>query len=57
MGLFGSLKANKSIDILIEPEAMITDIIPLSDIDKNGFDVLNHDKDRAIKILVAPELG
>jgi len=41
----------------IEPEAMITDIIPLSDIVKSGFDVLNREKDRSIKVLVAPELG
>jgi threonine dehydrogenase-like Zn-dependent dehydrogenase len=38
----------------VEPESIVTRIVPLDDIAREGFDVLADDKDRAIKILVAP---
>jgi len=38
----------------ITPEAIVTSVIPLEDIARSGFDVLADDKDREIKILVAP---
>jgi (R,R)-butanediol dehydrogenase/meso-butanediol dehydrogenase/diacetyl reductase len=38
----------------VEPESIVTRIVPLDDIASEGFDVLADDKDRDIKILVAP---
>lgn len=38
----------------VEPESIVTRIVPLDDIASQGFDVLADDKDRDIKILVAP---
>jgi (R,R)-butanediol dehydrogenase/meso-butanediol dehydrogenase/diacetyl reductase len=38
----------------IRPEAIITDIIPLADIARSGFEVLAEKKETAIKILVEP---
>jgi len=38
----------------VEPESIVTSIVPLDDIAKQGFDVLADQKDRDIKILVAP---
>ena len=38
----------------VEPESIVTSIVPLDDIAREGFDVLADDKDRDIKILVAP---
>ena len=38
----------------VEPESIVTRIVPLDDIASGGFDVLADDKDRDIKILVAP---
>lgn len=38
----------------IEPEACVTDIIPLSDIVTHGFEALASRKENVIKILVAP---
>ncbi len=38
----------------IQPEVIITDIIGLKDIAKNGFEVLAGKKDGAVKILVEP---
>jgi (R,R)-butanediol dehydrogenase/meso-butanediol dehydrogenase/diacetyl reductase len=37
-----------------EPESIVTRIVPLDDIARQGFDVLADDKDRDIKILIAP---
>ena len=37
-----------------EPESIVTRIVPLDDIASQGFDVLADDKDRDIKILIAP---
>jgi (R,R)-butanediol dehydrogenase/meso-butanediol dehydrogenase/diacetyl reductase len=37
-----------------EPESIVTRIVPLADIARQGFDVLADDKDRDIKILIAP---
>jgi (R,R)-butanediol dehydrogenase/meso-butanediol dehydrogenase/diacetyl reductase len=37
-----------------EPESIVTRIVPLDDIASRGFDVLADDKDRDIKILIAP---
>jgi (R,R)-butanediol dehydrogenase/meso-butanediol dehydrogenase/diacetyl reductase len=39
---------------LVEPESIVTRIVPLDDIASEGFDVLADDKDRDIKILIAP---
>jgi (R,R)-butanediol dehydrogenase/meso-butanediol dehydrogenase/diacetyl reductase len=39
---------------LVEPESIVTRIVPLDDIASQGFDVLADHKDRDIKILVAP---
>jgi threonine dehydrogenase-like Zn-dependent dehydrogenase len=36
------------------PESIGTRIVPLGDISAEGFDVLADDKDRDIKILIAP---
>jgi (R,R)-butanediol dehydrogenase/meso-butanediol dehydrogenase/diacetyl reductase len=38
----------------VEPESIVTRIVPLQDIASRGFEVLADDKDRDIKILVAP---
>jgi (R,R)-butanediol dehydrogenase/meso-butanediol dehydrogenase/diacetyl reductase len=38
----------------VEPERIVTRIVPLEDIASRGFEVLADDKDRDIKILVAP---
>ena len=38
----------------VEPESIVTSIVALEDIAKQGFDVLADQKDRDIKILVAP---
>jgi (R,R)-butanediol dehydrogenase/meso-butanediol dehydrogenase/diacetyl reductase len=38
----------------IEPETIITSIIPLDQISERGFEILATDKDRDIKILVEP---
>jgi (R,R)-butanediol dehydrogenase / meso-butanediol dehydrogenase / diacetyl reductase len=38
----------------IQPESIITDIIPLAEIAKSGFDVLAGKSQKAIKILVEP---
>jgi len=38
----------------VEPESIVTRIVPLDEIATEGFDVLADDKDRDIKILVAP---
>lgn len=38
----------------VEPESIVTRIVPLDDIASEGFDVLADDKDRDIKILIAP---
>jgi (R,R)-butanediol dehydrogenase/meso-butanediol dehydrogenase/diacetyl reductase len=38
----------------VEPESIVTRIVPLDDIANEGFDVLADHKDRDIKILVAP---
>ena len=38
----------------VEPESIVTRIVPLDDIASEGFDVLADDKDRDIKILVSP---
>ncbi len=38
----------------VEPESIVTRIVSLDDIASEGFDVLADDKDRDIKILVAP---
>ena len=38
----------------IEPEAIVTDVIPLEDLSERGFEVLTREKERAIKILVKP---
>ena len=38
----------------VEPESIVTRIVPLDDIASQGFDVLADDKDRDIKILIAP---
>jgi (R,R)-butanediol dehydrogenase/meso-butanediol dehydrogenase/diacetyl reductase len=38
----------------VEPESIVTSIVPLDDIASEGFDVLADDKDRDIKVLVAP---
>ncbi len=38
----------------VEPESIVTRIVPLDDIASEGFDVLADHKDRDIKILVAP---
>jgi (R,R)-butanediol dehydrogenase/meso-butanediol dehydrogenase/diacetyl reductase len=37
-----------------EPESIVTRIVPLDEIASQGFDVLADDKDRDIKILIAP---
>jgi (R,R)-butanediol dehydrogenase/meso-butanediol dehydrogenase/diacetyl reductase len=37
-----------------EPESIVTRIVPLDDIAREGFDVLADEKDRDIKILIAP---
>jgi len=37
-----------------EPESIVTRIVPLDDIASQGFDVLADEKDRDIKILIAP---
>lgn len=37
-----------------EPESIVTRIVPLDDIARQGFDVLADEKDRDIKILIAP---
>jgi len=39
---------------LAEPESIVTSTVPLDDIAHRGFDVLADEKDRDIKILVAP---
>jgi threonine dehydrogenase-like Zn-dependent dehydrogenase len=36
------------------PESIVTSIVPLDDIAQRGFDVLADEKDRDIKILIAP---
>jgi len=38
----------------VAPESIVTRIVPLQDIASRGFEVLADDKDRDIKILVAP---
>jgi (R,R)-butanediol dehydrogenase/meso-butanediol dehydrogenase/diacetyl reductase len=38
----------------IEPEIIVTHVIPLEDLSERGFEVLTRDKDTAIKILVKP---
>jgi (R,R)-butanediol dehydrogenase/meso-butanediol dehydrogenase/diacetyl reductase len=38
----------------VAPESIVTRIVPLEDIASRGFEVLADDKDRDIKILVAP---
>jgi (R,R)-butanediol dehydrogenase/meso-butanediol dehydrogenase/diacetyl reductase len=38
----------------VAPESIVTRTVPLDDIASQGFDVLADDKDRDIKILVAP---
>ena len=38
----------------IEPEAIVTDVIPLEDLSERGFEVLTREKEKAIKILVKP---
>jgi (R,R)-butanediol dehydrogenase/meso-butanediol dehydrogenase/diacetyl reductase len=38
----------------VQPESIVTRIVPLEDIASRGFDVLADHKDRDIKILVAP---
>jgi threonine dehydrogenase-like Zn-dependent dehydrogenase len=38
----------------VAQESIVTRIVPLDDIAREGFDVLTDDQDRAIKILVAP---
>ena len=38
----------------IEPESIVTSVIPIDDISDRGFEVLAHDKERDIKILVEP---
>ena len=38
----------------VEPESIVTRIVPLDDIASQGFDILADEKDRDIKILVAP---
>jgi (R,R)-butanediol dehydrogenase/meso-butanediol dehydrogenase/diacetyl reductase len=38
----------------VEPESIVTRIVPLDDIAQEGFDVLADEKDRDIKILIAP---
>jgi (R,R)-butanediol dehydrogenase/meso-butanediol dehydrogenase/diacetyl reductase len=38
----------------VEPESIVTRIVPLDDIASRGFDVLADEKDRDIKILIAP---
>jgi threonine dehydrogenase-like Zn-dependent dehydrogenase len=38
----------------VEPESIVTRIVPLDEIANEGFDVLADEKDRDIKILVAP---
>ena len=37
-----------------EPESIVTRVVPLDDIASQGFDVLADEKDRDIKILIAP---
>jgi (R,R)-butanediol dehydrogenase/meso-butanediol dehydrogenase/diacetyl reductase len=39
---------------LVEPEAMVTRIIPLDEIQTNGFDALSDPATRQVKILVKP---
>jgi (R,R)-butanediol dehydrogenase/meso-butanediol dehydrogenase/diacetyl reductase len=41
-------------DDRVQPESIVTRIVPLDDIANEGFDVLADDKERDIKILVAP---
>ncbi len=38
----------------IEPETIVTHVIPLEDLSERGFEVLTRDKETAIKILVEP---
>lgn len=38
----------------VQPESIVTRVVPLEEIASQGFDVLADDKDRDIKILVAP---
>ncbi len=39
---------------LVEPEAMVTRVIPLDDIQKSGFDELGNPASEQVKILVKP---
>jgi threonine dehydrogenase-like Zn-dependent dehydrogenase len=53
-----SIDAARALDWIasgrVEPETIVTSIIPLERIQPDGFEVLARDKDRDVKILVAP---
>lgn len=53
-----SLDAAQALDWItsgrVEPETIVTSIVPLERIQPDGFEVLTRDKDRDVKILVQP---
>jgi (R,R)-butanediol dehydrogenase/meso-butanediol dehydrogenase/diacetyl reductase len=53
-----SIDAERALEWIVsgklEPEKIVTSIVPLDDIGDRGFDVLADDKDRDVKILIEP---